>query len=207
MVADCRALVANASSAGPHHGGRVHRPRALRARGRLLRPCGQAIGPHGRFLYQRRCRPRLRCAARGAFRLVVARDGHGRRPARFDLVESAAGNGHPHPRILDAAARRDPAVLRGHRSAPGGAQRRSRAAHPAMLASHLPHLSSSGGDAPADIEGVLFANEPAGRLPVHLVEMTEAACARSTSISRRSVSSTGPAAVEPALAGTSPTPG
>ena len=95
-------------------------------------------------------------------------------PARFDLVESAAGNGRLTRDILDAAARRDPAFYAAIAAHLVERSAEARAAHPAMLASHLPHLSSSGGDAPADIEGVLFANELLDAFPVHLVEMTEA---------------------------------
>ena len=75
-------------AAGPHHGGRVHGPGALRARGRLLRPCGPAIGPRGRFFYQRRRRARLRRAARASdFAGAVARDGH-RGAARLRSISS-----------------------------------------------------------------------------------------------------------------------
>jgi SAM-dependent MidA family methyltransferase len=94
-------------------------------------------------------------------------------PPRVDLVEAAAGNGRLSRDVLDAAARRDPAFYEAIAAHLVERSAEARAAHPAMLASHLPRLSSSGGDVPADIEGVLFANELLDAFPVHLVEMSE----------------------------------
>jgi len=95
-------------------------------------------------------------------------------PARVDLVEAAAGNGRLTRDILDAAARRDPAFYAAIAAHLVERSAEARAAHPGVLASHLPRLASSGGEVPADIEGVLFANELLDAFPVHLVEMGEA---------------------------------
>ncbi len=99
------------------------------------------------------------------------------RPAPFDLVEAAAGDGRLTRDILDAAARRDPDFY--HAVAAHLVERspQARAAQPATLSAHRARLASAGPALPDAIDGVLFANELLDAFPVHLVEMSEAGLA------------------------------
>jgi SAM-dependent MidA family methyltransferase len=95
------------------------------------------------------------------------------RPARFDLVEAAAGNGRLARDVLDAALAESPdfhTTVRLHlveTSAP------ARAAQRHTLGPHADRLASSGTDLPASIEGVVVANELLDALPPHAVAMHE----------------------------------
>jgi SAM-dependent MidA family methyltransferase len=100
--------------------------------------------------------------------------GGGEGPARVDLVEAGAGDGRLTRDILDAAARRDPAFYAAIAAHLVERSAEARAAHRAVLASHLPRLESSGEALPADIDGIVFANELLDAFPVHLVEQGEA---------------------------------
>jgi SAM-dependent MidA family methyltransferase len=99
-------------------------------------------------------------------------DGHG--PARVDLVEAAAGNGRLTRDILDAAARRDPGFYHAIAAHLVERSAEARAAHPQVLASHLARVVHAGADLPANIDGIVFANELLDAFPVHLVEMSGA---------------------------------
>jgi SAM-dependent MidA family methyltransferase len=100
--------------------------------------------------------------------------GDGGGPARFDLVEAAAGNGRLSRDILDAAERRDPGCY--HAIALHLVERSpsARAAQTATLAAHLSRVVSSSADVPASFEGILFANELLDAFPVHVVQMSDA---------------------------------
>ena len=97
-----------------------------------------------------------------------------RGPARIDLVEAGAGNGRLTRDVLDAAAQRDPAFYQAIAAHLVERSPQARAAHVEVLASHRPHLATSGHALPDDIEGVVFANELLDAFPVHVVEMGEA---------------------------------
>jgi len=95
------------------------------------------------------------------------------RPARFDLVEAAAGNGRLARDVLDAARAGSPdfhAAVRVHLVEPSAP---ARAAHRDTLGPHAVRLASSGPDLPPSIEGVIVANELLDALPPHAVVMRE----------------------------------
>jgi SAM-dependent MidA family methyltransferase len=94
-------------------------------------------------------------------------------PARFDLVEAAAGNGRLARDVLDAVCRDAPAFYEAvtvhlvERSAAArGAQRET-------LGPHAGKLASSGEACPDGVAGVLYANELLDALPPHQVVMRE----------------------------------
>ena len=94
-------------------------------------------------------------------------------PARFDLVEAAAGNGRLARDVLDAARRDTPAFYEAaalhlvERSAP------ARAAQHDTLGPHAGKLAASLETIPSGLTGVIFANELLDALPVHLVVMRD----------------------------------
>lgn len=93
------------------------------------------------------------------------------RPAAFDLVEAAAGNGRLARDVLDAALADDPdfhAAIRLHLVETSGP---ARAAQRDSLGPHAARLASSGPDLPSSIEGVILANELLDALPPHAVVM------------------------------------
>jgi SAM-dependent MidA family methyltransferase len=94
-------------------------------------------------------------------------------PARFDLVEAAAGNGRLARDVLDAAHRDTPAFYEAaalhlvERSGPArDAQRDTLGPHAGKLAASLETM-------PSGLTGVIFANELLDALPVHLVVMRD----------------------------------
>ena len=93
------------------------------------------------------------------------------RPAAFDVVEAAAGNGRLARDVLDAALAETPpfhAAIRLHlveTSAP------ARAAHRETLGPHAARLASSGPDLLASVDGVVLANELLDALPPHVIVM------------------------------------
>ncbi len=98
--------------------------------------------------------------------------GGGAGPGDFDLVEAGAGNGRLSRDILDALARRDPALydtIRLHLVERSAA---ARAAQLDALGPHADKLISSSPDLPETRAGVLVANELLDAFPVHLVVMT-----------------------------------
>jgi len=95
------------------------------------------------------------------------------RPARFDLVEAAAGNGRLARDVLDAVATEAPALHAAVRLHLVETSAAARAAQPDTLGPHADRLASSGPDLPASIEGVVLANELLDALPPHAVVMRE----------------------------------
>jgi SAM-dependent MidA family methyltransferase len=97
--------------------------------------------------------------------------GGGPTPSRIDLVEAAAGNGRLTRDILDAAASRHPDFYRAVSAHLVERSAEARAGQAGVLGSHAGQVASPGGDLPAAIDGIVFANELLDALPVHLVEM------------------------------------
>jgi SAM-dependent MidA family methyltransferase len=95
-------------------------------------------------------------------------------PARIDLVEAAAGNGRLARDILDAARQRHPSFYDAIAAHLVERSTEARAACAEVLASHWHRVHYAGDTMPADIEGIVFANELLDAFPVHLVEMGEA---------------------------------
>ena len=95
------------------------------------------------------------------------------RPATFDLVEAAAGNGRLARDVLDAAAADDAAFHAAVRLHLVEASAPARAAQPATLGPHAAALASSGPDLPASFAGALVANELLDALPPRAVVMRE----------------------------------
>ena len=165
----------HASGSGADHGRRVHGPGALRARDWLLRPCGPAFRPRGRFCYQRRSSgrcsarcsatpsPRWRRACALARRLPPPRLTWSKWPPA--TAGSRATCSTPWrggiPKFYRSAA-----LHLVERSAAARAQQRRR------WRSHAGRLRSSSPDLPDSIHGIVFANELLDALPVHLVLMT-----------------------------------
>lgn len=92
-------------------------------------------------------------------------------PDRVDLVEAGAGNGRLSADMLGAAESRHPGLYRAARLHLVERSAAARAAHLEVLGRHAARLASSGGELPAAIDGVLFANELLDAFPVHVVEM------------------------------------
>jgi SAM-dependent MidA family methyltransferase len=95
-----------------------------------------------------------------------------RGPERIDLVEAGAGNGRLTRDMLDAAARRDAGFYHAIAAYLVERSAEARAAQAQVLGAHLARLAHSGGDLPAQIDGVVVANELLDAFPVHLVEMS-----------------------------------
>ena len=103
---------------------------------------------------------------------VRLREGAPSPHATIDLVEVAAGNGRLARDLLDALARRHPALYRSIALHLVERSETARAQQAATLAAHTALLSSSGPDLPASISGIVFANELLDAFPVHVVQMT-----------------------------------
>ena len=95
------------------------------------------------------------------------------RPAAFDLVEAAAGNGRLARDVLDAAAADDAAFHAAVRLHLVETSARARGAQRAALGPHAAKLASSGPDLPASFAGALLANELLDALPPRAVVMRE----------------------------------
>lgn len=91
----------------------------------------------------------------------------------FDLVEAAAGNGRLARDVLDHAERSDPDFYRAIRLHLVERSRQARAGQPSVLGRHAPALASAGGELPAGVTGVIYANELLDALPPHLVVMRD----------------------------------
>jgi SAM-dependent MidA family methyltransferase len=98
-------------------------------------------------------------------------------PERIDVVEAAAGNGRLTRDILDAAQRRHPSFYGAIAAHLVERSPEARAACTEVLAPHRPRVRYVGDAMPADVEGIVFANELLDAFPVHLVEMGEAGLA------------------------------
>jgi SAM-dependent MidA family methyltransferase len=92
---------------------------------------------------------------------------------RFDLVESAAGNGRLARDILDFAERHDPSFYRALRLHLVERSPSARARQRDVLAAHASRLAGASSDPPERISGVIYANELLDALPPHLVVMRE----------------------------------
>jgi len=95
------------------------------------------------------------------------------RPAAFDIVEAAAGDGRLARDVLDAAQAEHPdfyEAIRLHLIEPS---QPARAAQRETLGPHVDRLVSSGAELPAEIAGVILANELLDALPPHAVVMRE----------------------------------
>jgi SAM-dependent MidA family methyltransferase len=93
-------------------------------------------------------------------------------PARFDLVEAAAGNGRLARDVLDAAAAEDPGFYDAIDLHLVERSPTARDAQAACLGPHAGKLASSGATIPGAIHGVVFANELLDALAPHVLEMT-----------------------------------
>jgi SAM-dependent MidA family methyltransferase len=91
----------------------------------------------------------------------------------FDMVEAGAGNGRLARDVMDAAARDFPDFYRCIRLT---LVERSAAAHRAQEASlgpqHIAHVAARLTRLPADVTGVIYANELLDAFPVHVVTRT-----------------------------------
>lgn len=91
----------------------------------------------------------------------------------FDLVEAGAGNGRLSRDILDAAQRSDPGFYSAITLSLVESSPAARAAQRDTLGPHAALLKYSDAALPAEIHGVLFANELLDALPTHAVVMGE----------------------------------
>jgi SAM-dependent MidA family methyltransferase len=91
----------------------------------------------------------------------------------FDLVEAGAGSGRLARDILDAAQTHDPAFYSAIRLSLVERSSAARAAQIDTLGPHAPLLVHSAATLPADIVGVIYANELLDALPTHAVVMTD----------------------------------
>ena len=92
--------------------------------------------------------------------------------ATIDLVEVAAGNGRLARDLLDALARRHPALYRSIALHLVERSETARGQQADTLAAHTARLNTSGPDLPASTSGIVFANELLDAFPVHVVQMT-----------------------------------
>ncbi len=95
------------------------------------------------------------------------------RPAAFDLVEAAAGNGRLARDVLDATRANHADFHAAVRLHLVEASARARAAQADTLGPHATRLASSGPDLPASFAGALVANELLDALPPRAVVMRE----------------------------------
>jgi len=93
-------------------------------------------------------------------------------PGHCHLVEAGAGNGRLSRDILDALARRDPALYETISLCLVERSATARAAQLDALGPHARKLTSSSPDLPDTCDGVIVANELLDAFPVHLVVMT-----------------------------------
>jgi len=100
------------------------------------------------------------------------RTGTGVRP-HFDLVEVGAGNGRLARDILDAAQRTDPGFYAAVRLSLVEQSPAARAAQAETLGPHAALLAHSSSGLPAEIHGVIYANELLDAMPTHAVVMTD----------------------------------
>lgn len=103
-------------------------------------------------------------------RLLATSAGPG--PAEFDLVEAAAGNGRLARDVLDALEREHEEVYAALELTLVEPSAAARAAQGGMLGHHAAKLKASRADLPANLRGLVFANELLDALPVHVVTMT-----------------------------------
>ena len=94
-------------------------------------------------------------------------------PKTFDLVEAGAGSGRLARDVLDAAKRIDPEFYAAIRLSLVERSPAARAAQVQTLGPHASLLARSGAALPADVHGVIYANELLDALPTHAVVMTE----------------------------------
>jgi SAM-dependent MidA family methyltransferase len=92
----------------------------------------------------------------------------------FDLVEAGAGNGRLSRDILDAAERHHPDFLEAVRLSLVEKSAAARVAQVETLGRHRHRLVYSDAVLPAEVTGVIFANELLDALPTHAVAMTGA---------------------------------
>lgn len=103
-------------------------------------------------------------------RRIVAGGGDG----PFALVEAGAGDGRLARDVLDAAAAGDPGFHRAVRLTLVERSPAARRAQVATLGAHAARLDASTAELPAEVRGVIFANELLDALPVHPIVMTGA---------------------------------
>jgi len=105
------------------------------------------------------------------FRLVSPR-AESPEPRAFDLVEAGAGSGRLARDILDSVKTRDPEFYAAIRLSLVEASPAARAAQAHTLGPHADSLAHSGSALPAEVRGVVYANELLDALPTHAVVMT-----------------------------------
>lgn len=94
-------------------------------------------------------------------------------PNAFDLVEAGAGNGRLARDILDAAQKQHPEFYAAIRLSLVEQSPAARAAQAETLGPHAHLIVHSGAALPADVHGVIYANELLDAMPTHAVVMTE----------------------------------
>lgn len=95
------------------------------------------------------------------------------KPKRFDLVEAGAANGQLARDVLETLATTYPdcyGAVRLHLVERSAA---ARACQPATLGPYVARLATASAELPAQMEGVLIANELLDALPVHVVQQTD----------------------------------
>jgi SAM-dependent MidA family methyltransferase len=92
---------------------------------------------------------------------------------QFDLVEAGAGNGRLARDILDAARRTDAGFYSAIRLSLVEQSPAARAAQVETLGPHASLLAHSSSGLPAEVYGVIYANELLDAMPTHAVVMTE----------------------------------
>ena len=92
---------------------------------------------------------------------------------RFDLVEAGAGSGRLARDILDWAKLKDPEFYAAVRLSLVEQSPAARAAQAETLGPHAARLAHSSSGLPAEIHGVIYANELLDAMPTHAVVMTD----------------------------------
>jgi SAM-dependent MidA family methyltransferase len=105
------------------------------------------------------------------WRLLYPED-ESEQPKAFSLVEAGAGNGRLARDVLDAVERNDPAFYAAIGLSLVEKSAVARAAQAETLDRHAPLLVHTSATLPANIDGVIFANELLDALPTHATVMT-----------------------------------
>lgn len=95
------------------------------------------------------------------------------RPATFDLVEAAAGDGRLMCDVLDSLSARAPTCYESVQVHLVERSSAARSVHADTLSAHAGHLSATAARLPDSIDGVLYANELLDAMPTHALAMTE----------------------------------
>jgi SAM-dependent MidA family methyltransferase len=131
------------------------------------------VGPIFGELLAKQFAEMLRVVEKGVGRVFPA-DARKNPPGPFfDLVEAGAGNGRLARDVLDAMKGAEPELYSAIRLSLVEQSPAARAAQAETLGPHASLLTHSSSSLPADVHGVIYANELLDALPTHVVIMTE----------------------------------